>query len=144
MMALIEEFIPRAEIAERHETVVAAPADIVFQVASEMDLRSIPLVGAIFRLRERILGGTPAPANRPKGIVAETLALGWGRLAERPERELVMGAVTQPWMADVVFRAVAPDLFAAFAEPDFVKIAWTLEAEPIDATHSRFRTQTLA
>jgi hypothetical protein len=139
---LIDEFIPRAEIAERHETVVAAPADLVFEIATQMDLRSIPLVGAIFRLREWILGVRPAPARRPEGIVSETLALGWGRLAERPNRELVMGAVTQPWLADVVFTAVAPDRFVAFNEPDLVKIVWTLEAEPIDATHARFRTQT--
>lgn len=144
MPTLIDEFIPHAEIAERHETFVAAPADLVFDVAMEIDLRSIPIVAAIFRLREWILGGTPAPAERPRGIVAETLALGWGRLAESPGRELVMGAVAQPWLADVAFRSVPSDRFAAFAEPDLVKIAWTLEAEPIDATHSRFRTQTRA
>lgn len=141
---LIDELIPRAEIAERHETLVAAPADLVFEVASGMELRSIPLVAAIFWLREKLLGASPPSGPRPKGIVAETLALGWGRLAERPKRELVMGAVTQPWLADVVFTPVAPERFAAFAEPDLVKIVWTLEAEPIDATHTCFRTETRA
>ncbi len=54
MPNLIDALIPRAEIAERHETVVAAAADLVFEVATEMDLRSIPLVGAIFWLREKL------------------------------------------------------------------------------------------
>jgi hypothetical protein len=53
-----------------------------------------------------------------------------------------MGAVTQPWLPNVVFMGVAPDRFAAFGDPDQVKIAWTLEAQPIDTTHSRFRTET--
>jgi hypothetical protein len=44
----------------------------------------------------------------------------------------------------VSFRAVAPERFAEFCEPSLVKIAWTLEAEPIDDTHSRLRTQTRA
>ncbi len=55
-----------------------------------------------------------------------------------------MGAVTQPWKADVKFTPVAPDRFAAFAEPDLVKIVWTLETEPLGATLTRFRTETRA
>lgn len=141
MAALIDEFIARPEVGERHSTVVAAPADLVFDVACDMDLRSIPAIRAIFWLRETLFR-SKAPPRRPQGVVAETLGLGWGRLAERPKRELVMGAVTQPWQADVVFRALPPEEFAAFAEPDLVKIAWTLEAEPIDATHTRFSTET--
>jgi hypothetical protein len=139
--ALLDQFIPNPEFGGRNVTVVAAPADLVFDVASEMDLRSIPAVRAIFWLRETLFRSTPAP-RQPQGLVTETLALGWGRLAERPKRELVMGAVTQPWRADVVFRAVAPEEFAAFAEPDLVKIAWTLEADPIDAVRTRFATET--
>jgi len=54
----------------------------------------------------------------------------------------VVGAVTQPWKAEVVFRALPPEEFAAFAEPGYVKIAWTLRADPISATHSVFRTET--
>jgi len=36
----------------------------------------------------------------------------------------------------------APDEFEAFREPGYVKIAWTLRADPIDATKSVFRTET--
>lgn len=142
MPELIDRFIPRAEVAERHQVVVAAPADVVFKTASAMHMRSVWLIDAIFRLRETILGAAPGPVVPPRGLVPEMLALGWGRLAERPGRELVMGAVTRPWEADVVFRAIPPEHFQAFAEPDLVKIAWTLEADPIDATHAVFRTQT--
>jgi hypothetical protein len=65
-----------------------------------------------------------------------------GVLAEIPGRELIVGAVTRPWEANVTFRAVPPDEFATFREPDYVKIVWTLRADPIDATHSIFRTET--
>jgi hypothetical protein len=70
-------------------------------------------------------------------------SLGWGVLAMVPGREVVVGAVTKPWEANVTFRALPPDQFAAFSEPGYVKIVWTLRAEPITATES-LRTETRA
>jgi hypothetical protein len=55
-----------------------------------------------------------------------------------------MGAVTRPWEADVTFQALPPGDFAAFAQPGFVKIVWTLRADPVDAGTSVFRTETRA
>jgi hypothetical protein len=65
-------------------------------------------------------------------------------LNETPDQEVIMGAVTQPWKADVVFRALPPGDFAAFHEPDYVKIAWTLRADPVGEAASVFRTETRA
>jgi hypothetical protein len=141
---LIDRFIPRSDVAERHETLVRAPADLTFDVAQRFDLQSIPLVHTIFWLRAKLSGGAKPEATWPRGLVVETKALGWGELAFRPGRELVMGAVTQPWKADVEFKAVPPDRFAAFVEPDLVKIVWTLEAEPLGPTLTRLRTETRA
>jgi hypothetical protein len=108
------------------------------------DLNRSPIVRAIFRTREVVLGADPDTATRPRGIVAFMTSIGWGVLAEVPGRELVMGAVTQPWKPNVVFRALPADEFAAFHDPDYVKIVWTLRADPIDAAHSMFRTETRA
>jgi hypothetical protein len=83
--------------------------------------------------------GQPAPREP---LVGQTLRLGWGVLAEEPGRELVMGAVTQPWKGAVTFRRLAPEKFAAFDEPGYAKIVWTLLAEPLGASESIFRTVT--
>ena len=77
------------------------------------------------------------------GNFEEAQAMGWVLLAEVPDREVVMGAVTKPWEADVTFRSVPPGQFAAFDEPGYVKIAWTLRADPA-GTGSVFRTETRA
>lgn len=139
---LIERFMPRADVTERHETLVHAPADIVFDMARNFDLQSIPLVRAIFWLRALVLGAARPPADLfAKGLVAETTSMGWGILAER-RRELVVGSVTQPWKGDVVFAPVAPDRFVVYSAPDMVKIVWTLEAEPLGPALTRFRTET--
>jgi hypothetical protein len=140
--SLIDAFMDKADVFESHETVVRAPAHVVLDVAEHFDLLSIPPINAIFRLRELVFGVHSKPRTGPRGLVAETTALGWGQLANRPGREIVMGAITQPWRGEVKFRAIPPAEFRGFSEPDFVKIVWTLEAEPIGPMVTRFRTQT--
>ena len=139
---LLDQFMPNPEVAERHEIEVSAPAELTMAAAREMDLYRSPLVRAVFAARtlpSRLRG---APPRKPIPLLAETLALGWQVLAEVPERAVVVGAVTQPWRPEVEFRGLDPDAFAAFGEPGYAKIAWTLEADPVGATTSRFRTET--
>ncbi len=81
-------------------------------------------------------------ASPPRPLLEETQALGWRVLAEEPGREIVLGAVTQPWVANVKFQGLAADEFAAFDRPGYVKIAFTLAADPIDAGTSLVRTET--
>jgi hypothetical protein len=139
---LLDRFIPVHDVVERHRIYVAAPAAVTLQSAAELDLQRSVLVRAIFKGRELLLGSTTDEAHRPTGLLALTRSLGWGVLAETPDREIVMGAATQPWEANVVFRALPPDEFGAFAEPGFVKIAWTLRADPLNDRESIFRTET--
>jgi hypothetical protein len=141
---LLDRFIPDYEIVERHHVRVNAPADVTLAAAREFDLFGQPLIRAIFRMREVAMGARPDAAPPRLGLVSEALAMGWGVLAEAPDREVVVGAVTRPWEPDVVFRAVPPEVFARFAEPGYVKIVWTLRADPVDRTTSVFRTETRA
>jgi hypothetical protein len=141
---LLDQFMPDYDVVERHHVQVAAPADITLAAAAETDLQRSLIVRSIFRARELILGATGDKVIRPKGLVAEILSLGWGMLAEVPGHELVFGAVTKPWEPNVVFRALPPDKFAQFCEPDYVKIVWTLRADPLGPSASMFRTETRA
>ena len=139
---LLDRFLPEYDIHERHETGVAAPVALTFAAAREMDLSRSPLVRAIFAGRELMMGASPDETERPRALLAQTLALGWRVLAEEPGRVVVVGAVTQPWEADVIFRGLSPEALAAFEEPAYVKIVWTLEVEPRGDSESVFRTQT--
>jgi hypothetical protein len=142
--SFLDRFMSRYDVVERHRISVVAPADVTLAAAADQDLLRMPLIRAIFRARE-IAMRAAAPSNgRPRGLLAMTKAIGWGVLAEVPGREVVMGAVTRPWEADVTFRALPPAEFAAFSEPGFVKIAWTLRADPVDGGTSIFRTETRA
>jgi hypothetical protein len=140
----LDRFMPKWDVRERFELDVDAPADLVLRTACAFDMQSLPLVKAVFRLREVLMGAAPAAPRRPQGIVAETRSLGWGLLAEEPRRWIACGAHCQPWRADVRFMALAPEAFAAFAEPDQVKIAWTIEAQPLGPARSRLVQETRA
>jgi|SRR5688572_3037431 len=135
-------FIPKPYVSDHQEIVIAAPADLVFFEATRLNLQSLPIVRAIFRTRAWLMRDTLEPPARPLGIVAETMVLGWGLLAHTPCRTMVMGAAARPWTRNVTFRAIPPGDFAPFAEPDYVKIVWTLEADPIGPERTRFRTET--
>jgi len=139
---LLDQFMPEYEVAERHHVRVAASPEMTLAAAAETDLQQSAIVRAIFRARELVLGAEPNAVARPKGLMAQMTSLGWGVLAENPGREIVVGAITQPWLANVVFRALPPERFREFDEPGYVKIVWTLRADPAGSAASIFRTET--
>jgi hypothetical protein len=140
--ALLDRFMPSYDVAERHETVVHAPAPATWAAAQALDLHRSLLIRAIFAGRELILRSAPRAKAEPRPFLTEIRQLGWVVLAEDPGRELVMGAVTQPWEANVKFRGLPAGAFAGFKEPGYAKIAWTLAVEPRDSESCVFSTET--
>lgn len=139
---LLDRFIPSPEVVEHHRVRIAAPADVVMSTARSMELLNSWLVRAIFKAREFALGGHPDERRHPSALLPQMQSIGWVILAERAGREVVLGAVTRPWDAAPTFRSIPPGEFAAFREPGYVKIAWTLRADPISDTESLFHTET--
>ncbi len=141
---LLDRLLPDYDVIERHQIRVGAPAALTLAAAKELDLTQSRAIRAIFRARELILGATRDDDRGTRGLIAQTQSLGWLVLAERSDREIVLGAVTRPWEANVTFRGVPATEFAAFDEPDYVKIVWNLRADPIGPGESMFRTETRA
>jgi hypothetical protein len=139
---MLDRFMPEYEVAERHETRVRAPAPGTWDAARALDLKRSPVIRAIFAGRELAMRSARNQPTKPAKFLEEVLQLGWRILAEEPGRELILGAVTKPWEPNVRFRRLEPEAFAAFQEPGYAKIAWTLVVEPRDADTSLFRTET--
>ena len=142
--ALLDRFMPQPEVDEYHAIEVAAPADRTLETAKRADLQAALPIKAIFFLRAipALLRGEPFRPEGSRGLLEETLAQGFGVLADEPGREVVIGTYCQPWHQDVAFRPLPPEEFAAFDEPGFVKIAVSLAAEPLEGGRSRFVTRT--
>jgi hypothetical protein len=138
---LLDAFMPACEVAERHWIRVHAPADATWRAAMEVRLQDSSVVRVIFRARELVLGADPATAD-PRGLLAQTLALGYRVLHEEPGWEVIVGAVTRPWEPNVTFRGVPATDFKVFNEPNYVKIAWTLRVEPLGPHEAICRTET--
>ena len=138
----IEWFVPHPDVRERHEIDVHAPAEVVFESAERFELLAVPAVRGIFRLRERLMGSRGRTERDARPFLESARAMGWGTLVFRPGREIVMGAETRPWLADVTFEPLPADDFAADARPDRVKIAWSLESRPIGPALTRLASET--
>ena len=140
---LLDRFMPLYDIVERHHVRVEAPADMTLAAARDLNLDDSCVVRAIFKGRELMFASEPsAPVDTT--LIRAALQIGWGILADRDGREVVLGAVTRPWEPNPVFRDLVPREFITFAEPGYVKIAWTLRADPIDQQTSIFRSETRA
>jgi hypothetical protein len=139
---LLDKFIPVYEVVERHHVHVAAPSAVALSAACDMDLSQSAVIRGIFKGRELILGSHPDSVRRPQTLLAWARELGWALLAEIPDREVVLGAVTCPWLPNPVFQSIPAQEFASFHEPGHAKIVWTLRADPISATESVARTET--
>ena len=140
--SVLDRFIPEPEVAEHHQIEIQAPVDVVMSTAKSLELMTSPVIRAIFRARELALGGAPDRRTHPATLYEQMVSIGWGVLSEEAGHQIVFGAVTQPWLAAPTFRSVPADQFREFREPGFVKIVWTLRAEPIDEQRSVFHTET--
>lgn len=140
---LLDTFIPGYDVVERHHIMVEAPAALTFECARSLDMTDAPLPRALFKARELLLGAENVPMP-PGGLLPVMLHVGWGVLAEQPGQEIVLGAVTRPWEPNPAFRRIPASEFAAFNEPGYVKIAFTLRADRVAGDRSIFRTETRA
>lgn len=141
---LADRFMPSYEIREEHWVPINASASDTMQSAREISLDDSPVIRAIFKGREVLLRSAHENAREPRAFLTLAKSIGWRVLAEARGREIVLGAVTQPWKPNVVFRGLPPAEFAAFDEPGYVKILWTMRADPTSASTSIFRTETRA
>jgi hypothetical protein len=145
---LIERYVPTYDVRDYHEARVTAPAKAAYAVLRSLDLNRSWIVQALFAIRSlpgRLLGRTPPPL--PSGTFLEqTLAIGWVVLEEAPGRELVAGAVTQPWKPVVTFQGLPPAEFMRFSQPGFTKIVWAIAARPVtpDVSVMSMETRVLA
>jgi hypothetical protein len=140
----LDRFLPDADIRERFELIVEAPAAVVMEAAKAMTLEGMPAVRGIFRLRAILMGAEVRGPRPVQGLLADSLAMGWGLLEAQPDRLVVVGSRCQPWIGDVTFVAIPPEEFAAYNEPGQVKIAWTLETDPLGPERTRFAHETRA
>jgi hypothetical protein len=133
-MGTIDRLLPAPRSVELDFVDLAAPPGPVWERLRHGALPLSPLARALFAIRtlpDRLADrAPPAPLVRLDDLRSTPEAPGFRILAEG-EREVAVGAIGKVWMPDIPFVHVAdPEAFHAFAEPDYLKVAWALRALP--------------
>jgi hypothetical protein len=132
---LLDVHLPAYDVVLTEHVVVEAVPEIVFAAAKNFGFLTTraPLVTALMTLRSvpSRLSGRGAVTPPTLLLAKDSQALpGWVHLGEVPGREVAFGAVGDFWKADITWRDVPAEAFAAFAEPGWGKIACHLLVRP--------------
>ena len=139
--AMETRFMPSYEVLEQHQRVVHASPARAFEAAQAFRMDDSRIVHAIFRSRE-IIFRQPSSSMNSQPFMQFARQIGWGVLDSIPGREIVFGAITQPWQGDVHFRALKPEEFAAFDSAGYAKIVWNMAVDSLGPNTARVRTET--
>lgn len=121
---------------------LAASPAVVWNHVRRGDLGDSPFVRALFALRtlpSRVGLGSAEPVNLCIDNLRSTADHpGFQLLGEAPPHELTVGAIGKVWQLDIPFKHVdGPAAFADFAEPGWIKVAWSLRIEPLGDSATR-------
>jgi hypothetical protein len=123
---LIDEFLPRYDVAERHAMEVRAPVEQVWEAIVNLDMSQSRVIRGLFRLR-----GMPPASFTLRGLQR----VGFVLLGEEPNREMVLGLVGKFWTPRGDLQRVDVDGFRAFNKEGYAKAAWNFALAPqVDGT----------
>ena len=92
---LLDEVLPRCDFRLQHSAIFRVPAGTAFHTALYLDLLRHPLVRALIAARTLPLQGTGPRTLRIADLTEPPL--GWSVLTGRPDTELILATLAQPW-----------------------------------------------
>jgi hypothetical protein len=126
--SVLDRLVPTFQAAERHSTTIAASADQVWAALSQVttgELRLFRLLMGVRLLPGRLLGSHHARFDADEPLLGWAVRFGFTILGQDAPRELVVGAIGQPWRL-VGGRGIAVaggDDFATFDQTGYAKMA---------------------
>ena len=141
--ALLDEFMPEYEVAERHHVRVAAPADITSRPPWKRMLQKSKIIRGIFEARALVAGADPDEVTRPRGSARANDVARLGRPG-RESRDARLSSEPSrnrgwPTSCSAPCRVMTS---GPFASPATLRSSWTLRADPVSPRESIFRTET--
>jgi hypothetical protein len=136
-MVLLDRFLPQSRVREIDRRAVDASVEQAWDSIRHIDLYRLGFVRALFSLRT-FPDWMAAKISGREFTAAEHATLedivrpehGFHLLCEEPGRGFVVGAIGTFWKPHIDFQDFIPDGFAAYSEPGFGKVAWSIEVAP--------------
>ena len=97
---VLGRLVPTFQAVERHSATIAASADHVWAALTQVtvgELRLFRLLMGVRMLPGRLLGRPRAPFDADDPLLGWAVRFGFIILGEDAPRELVVGAIGQPW-----------------------------------------------
>ncbi|CDR35221.1 hypothetical protein [Criblamydia sequanensis] len=113
----IDEFLPNFDFSEVHERKISAPASLLYERLSKIDLSRSKSLSILFWLR-----GLNTKTNPKESFVL---------LCEESPNEIVFGLIGRPWKLRGDLQKVTKEQFEKFNEGSFAKMAWNFSFKPI-------------
>ena len=133
---LLDDFVPQYQFREYHETVVAAPRDVVRRATEVWQPAESPLWRPLLWLRG---------LGRPQGTVRQWAeSMGFLCLADTDD-EVIYGQIGRFWSVRERAALASPrsaEEFLAFDDPRYAVAAMSVRVEAIDAGRTRLSTET--
>ena len=133
---VLDRLVPTFQAVERHSATIAASADQVWAALTQVTVGELRLFRLLMSLRVlpgRLLGRPRARFDADESLLGWAVRFGFTVLGEEVQRELVVGAIGQPWRL-VGGRGMAVaggDDFAAFDQAGYAKMAANFRLVPI-------------
>jgi len=132
---VLDRLLPSFQASERHATTIAASPDQAWAALSQVtmgELRLFRLLMGVRVLPGRLVRSPRARFDADEPLLGWAVRFGFTILGEDAPRELVVGAIGQPWrLAGGRSAAVADgDDFAAFDQPGYAKMAANFRLAP--------------
>jgi hypothetical protein len=133
---VLDRLMPVFQAAERHSTTIAASADHVWAALSQVTVGELRLFRLLMGLRVlpgRLLGRPRARFDAHEPLLGWAVRFAFTILGEDAGRELVVGAIGQPWrLGGGRGMAVAGgEDFAAFDQAGYAKMAANFRLAPL-------------
>jgi hypothetical protein len=135
---LIDDFLPKYDVSERHRTTVRAPVEQVYAAVRRLDISRARLSMFLFRLR-----GLPAGSSAPYCFnLSDLLKMRFILLGERENEELLLGLVGRFWTPSGELRRLDKEGYRNFQVPGFAKAAWNFSLSEQDGGRVLLETET--
>lgn len=142
---LIDRFMPRPDAVEVHALVIEAPPQAVYRALWATDFGGSWLVKGLLGLRAlpALLSSRARRRGAPRRLDLEAvIAAGFGRLAEDPGRELVLGVVGRFWRPADNLLPFDRAAFDGPVPPGTARAVWNFSLRPAGSGGCELSTET--
>jgi hypothetical protein len=134
---ILDRLVPTFQAVERHSAMIAASADQVWAALSQVttgELRLFRLLMGVRVLPGRLVRSPRARFDADEPLLGWAVRFGFTVLGEDARRELVFGAIGQPWRlagGRGMVAVVDGNDFAAFDRAGYAKMPANFRLDPI-------------